>query len=77
MISSGTGGRLPLFTRHNTPRPLAAVSNEMGELSGWGSEDKQNTAPLKKPYYDTNTAYFPSCTLSRYMFAISLWLSHS
>ena len=46
-----------------------------GPLAGWGNEDKQNTAPLNKLYYDTNTAVFPSFTLSMHMFAISHWLS--
>ena len=27
-------------------------------LTGWGNEDKPNTSPLNKPYYDTNTALF-------------------
>ena len=45
--------------------------------AGWGNEDKENTAPLKGPYYDTNTALFTSFTLSmHYMIAISHWLSH-
>ena len=38
---------------------------------GWGNEDKQNTAPLNRPYYDTNTALFPTPTLFMPMFAIS------
>ena len=33
-------------------------------------------AILTEPFYDTNTALFPSCTLSMLMFAISHWLSH-
>ena len=33
-------------------------------------------APLNKPYYDTNTAFFTSFTLSMHMLAISHWLSH-
>ena len=33
-------------------------------LSGWENEDKQHTAALNKPYYDTNTALFTSFTLS-------------
>ena len=45
-------------------------------LTGWGNEDKQNTAPLNKPYYDTNTALFTSFTLSMHMLANSHWLSH-
>ena len=44
-------------------------------LSGWGNEDKQNTASLNKPYYDTNTALFTSFTLSMHTFDISHWLS--
>ena len=39
--------------------------------AGWGNEDKLNTAPLNRPYYDTNTALFPSPTLSMPTFAIS------
>ena len=27
-------------------------------MTGWGNHDKQNTAPLNKAYYDTNTALF-------------------
>ena len=46
------------------------------QWSGWGNEDKQSTAPLNKPYYDTNTALFTSFTLSMHMLAISHWLSH-
>ena len=37
--------------------------------TGWGNQDKQNTAPLNKPYYDTNTALLPSFTLSMHMYA--------
>ena len=39
--------------------------------TGWRNEGKNYTAPLNKPYYDTNTALFPSFTLSMHMFAIS------
>ena len=45
-------------------------------LPGWGNDDKQNTALLKKVYYDTNTALCTSFTLSMHMLAISHWLSH-
>ena len=52
-------------------------SHRKGNISsGWGNEDKQNTAPLNKPYFDTNTALFTSFTLSMHVLAISLWLSH-
>ena len=44
--------------------------------SGWGNEDKQNTAPLNMPYYDTNTALFTTFTLSMHMLDISHRLSH-
>ena len=48
---------------------LALNSNYL--VSGWGNEGKHNTAPLNKPYYDTNTALFLSFTLPMHMFAIS------
>ena len=38
-------------------------------VSGWGNEDKQSTAPLNRPYYDTNRALFSSYTLSMHMYA--------
>ena len=44
-------------------------------IKGSGNDDKQTMAPLNKPYYDTNTALFPSFTLSMHMCAISHWLS--
>ena len=40
-------------------------------LLGWRNQGKNDTAPLNKPYYDTNTALFPSFTLTMHMFAIS------
>ena len=59
-------------------RPLLAewaLLNRLQFSAGWGNEDKQNTAPLNKPLYDTNTALFTSFTLSMHIFAISHWLS--
>ena len=37
------------------------------QLQSWGNEDNQSTVPLNKPYYDTNTALFPSFTLSMHI----------
>ena len=50
--------------------------NKLTFSPGWRNEDKQNTAPLNRLYYDTNTAMFASFTLSMHMLAISHWLSH-
>ena len=49
---------------------------KIARYTGWENEDKRNMALLNKPYQDTNTALFPSCTLSRCKFAINHWLSH-
>ena len=43
---------------------------------GWGNEDKQSTVPLNRPYYDTNTALFPSFTLSMHIYAETHCVKH-
>ena len=66
----------PKFLFCNPPILNDRSLNKLAFSPGWGNEDKQNTAPLNKPYYDTNTAMFTSFTLSMHMLAISHWLSH-
>ena len=58
-----------------TARAIFMVNTSLDILSGWGNEDKQRTAPLNRPYYDTNTALFTLLILSMHMFAITHWLS--
>ena len=53
-----------MFPFHSIFDNFVSVTCFFSTKPGWGNEDKQSTAPLNKPYYDTNTAFFPSFTLS-------------
>ena len=55
--------------KHGLARGLEGPESPEMSIPGWRNEDKQNTTPLNKPYYDTDTALLPSFTLSMHMYA--------
>ena len=60
-ITNNKYGMLPIKYSH----PIACFSL----VNRLGYQDKQNTAPLNKPYCDTITVLFPAFTLSMHMYA--------